>query len=205
MKKLLGFFRLPMVIAGVILASIAATMLILSFIFFNDYPWVSNVMISASCGIITGWVLYFLANLRTNSYNKIKSEYELLLKARNDALNIVRDSQYYIKCRCLWNEDIGADDFFRRVYEKTESVQSIIFDHIAWELYLEAGFEEDNPLDFAATNNLWNKYIESDDTEGIIGDLLSQNISQLNSLVVKLKEPLQKRKDKLSTYDKYSV
>ena len=205
MKKLLVFFRLPTVIAGAILASTSAIMLILSFVFFNVYPWFSNVMISAACGIITGLVLYFLTNLRTNSYSEAKCEYELLLKVRNDALNIIRDSQYYIKCRCLWNEDIEADDFFRRVYEKTETVQSILFDHISWELYQEAGLEEDNPVDLAATEKLWNKYIEAEDTEEIIDDLLSQNINLLNSLITALKKPLQKRKDKLSTYDKYNV
>lgn len=205
MKKLLGFFRLPTVITGGILAIVAVIMLILSFTFFGVYPWISNVMTSASCGIITGWVLYFLANLRTNSYNKSKHEYELLLKARNDALNIIRDSQYYIKCRCLWNKDIETDDFFRKIFESTEAVQSILLDRISWELYQESGFEENNPVDYSSTKNLWDKYIEADDTEEIIDDLLSQNINQLNNLISMLKEPLQKRKEKLFAYDKYNV
>jgi hypothetical protein len=180
-------------------------MLVVSVILFDIYPWISNVMISASCGIITGWVLYFLTNLRTNSYNKVRCEYELLLKTRNAALDIIKDSKYYIKCRCLWDEDIGADDFFKRIYESTEAVQSLLLDTFSWELYQESGFEENNPIDLSATESLWNQYIEVDTMEEIIDDLLSQNINNLNSLVEMLKMPLQKRKDKLSTYDKYNI
>lgn len=204
-KQALAFVLMPTFITSIIMLSGAIILILISKALFLEHPWISNVMISASCGIITGLALYFLTNLRSNSYNKLKNEYNLLIEVRNESANIVRDSKYYLECHCLWNREIETDEFFKTIYEGTEKVQGVLMDKISWELYREMGLEENDPIDYGFTDRLWKKYVETEDTDENIDELLNMVIESHERLIVLLKEPILKRKNKLSKYDKYNI
>ena len=205
MKKANNILRMPTVLGGIIIAIVAIVLLVISAMLFDVCAWASNVMISASCGIITGLVLYFLTNLRTNSYNKVKRDYDLLLKVRNDASTIIKDSTFYIKCHCLWDEDMATNKFFERIFGSVEQIQRIVFDQFTYELFQEVGLEENNPIDYSTTQKIWSQYIEGADSEEEIDNLLTQIIENQNQLISMLKEAMQKRRSKLEVYDKYNV
>ena len=110
-----------------------------------------------------------------------------------------------ILCHCLWNREIETDEFFKTIYEGTEKVQGVLMDKISWELYREMGLEENDPIDYEFTDRLWEKYVETEDIDEDIDELLNMVIESHERLIVLLKEPIAKRKNKLSKYDKYNI
>ena len=73
-------FKLVNLWWSLIILIVALAMLVISF-FLNGYEcgeWLSNALISASCGCFTGLVFYFLSNLRNNKILKLQTEYNAI-------------------------------------------------------------------------------------------------------------------------------
>ena len=204
-KNIWETISMPAVATGIILFLSAVGGVILSGVLFNACPWISNVLISACCGIITGLVLYVLTNIRANSYSKAKREYDLLSKAKREAADTIKDVKYYVRFHCLWNEEIDADSFFTRLYNKVEGMQTLIFDEFSWEMYQEIGLEENNPIDYSFTEKLWEAYIAVEDKNEDIDDLLNCIVEKMEQLVLMLQNPTLRRNSKLSKYEKFSL
>ena len=82
-KRLL---KLPNFWWSISILLIAIILLLTSLFLFNCCPWLSNALISTSCGCFTGLVLYFLANIRNNKVAKLQTEYHAL----KETLRIMR-------------------------------------------------------------------------------------------------------------------
>lgn len=82
-KRLL---KLPNFWCSISILLIAIILLLTSLFLFNCCPWLSNALISTSCGCFTGLVLYFLANIRNNKVAKLQTEYHAL----KETLRIMR-------------------------------------------------------------------------------------------------------------------
>lgn len=82
-KRLL---KLPNFWWSISILLIAIILLLASLFLFNCCPWLSNALISTSCGCFTGLVLYILANIRNNKVAKLQTEYHAL----KETLRIMR-------------------------------------------------------------------------------------------------------------------
>ena len=115
------------ILIGIMVATIVC--LVLSWVFYaKELSWLSNVMISFTCGLLSGLTMYFLTNVRTVKNTKI-SGYYLRLKDLMGMVNeIKRDAQYYKDNEILWGEEAGVvlrceklldrlDEFQEKIYE----------------------------------------------------------------------------------------
>lgn len=75
-----NYWRLTNTKLVFLLVGTVIILILVSFILFECHPWLSNVLISAGCGIFTGLLLYFLTNKRANISAKIQIEYDRLKK-----------------------------------------------------------------------------------------------------------------------------
>lgn len=76
-KRIRLFLSMPTGWVSIILLVIAVGKLVASyFLQAAGWPWLSRVFVSCASGLITGFVLFALTNLRANKSIEIKSEYE---------------------------------------------------------------------------------------------------------------------------------
>ena len=53
---------------------VSSGLLLLSYLVYESNSWLSGVLVSVACGIITGVILYFLSNLRNNKLHVLQVE-----------------------------------------------------------------------------------------------------------------------------------
>ena len=73
-EKLVRFVSLPTVLWTIGFLLVSSLFLFLSFLVYESNPWLSGVLVSISCGIITGVILYFLSNLRSSKLHILEVE-----------------------------------------------------------------------------------------------------------------------------------
>lgn len=115
------------ILIGIMVATIVC--LVLSWVFYEkEFSWLSNVMISFACGLLSGLTMYFLTNVRTVKNTKISDYYSRLKDLMGMVIEIKRDAQYYMDNETLWGEETGVllrcerllerlDDFQEKIYE----------------------------------------------------------------------------------------
>ena len=75
---------------------VAAGLLTISYFTYEEMPWFSGALVSASCGCFTGLIFYFLVKIRNNREKKIRQEY-LSLKKTDDILKCISNYGEYYK------------------------------------------------------------------------------------------------------------
>ena len=80
-EKLFRFITLPSFLWVIAFIVISAVLLTASYFTRTSNPWLSGVLVSVACGIITGVILYFLSNLRSIQLYNLQMEQEELLIA----------------------------------------------------------------------------------------------------------------------------
>lgn len=77
-EKFVRFITLPTVLWTILFLLVSLLLLIFSFFVYESNPWLSGVLVSIACGIITGVILYFLSNLRNNKLHILQIEQDEL-------------------------------------------------------------------------------------------------------------------------------
>ena len=88
-EKFLRFVSLPTVLLIIALSILFSALLILSFFIYENNPWLSGVLVSISCGIITGVILYFLSNLRSSKLHKLEIEEDEIYPIYNLVCDVI--------------------------------------------------------------------------------------------------------------------
>lgn len=153
-------------------------------------------------GIITGLIVYLLTNVREASYNKMKDDYELLLKLRDLCNKNVWEIKYIAKQTSI-EEDL--DDLFSRLFNNLESAQSILYDRMSDDLYCKCGLDQDDPLEYIVTDSIHETYRNSEDLELSIIPIITK-ISDCQSVVVERISPvIQEYKAKIELCSKFGI
>lgn len=86
--------ELPHIKAMIVLLVITVVLLAMSY-FFQCKDWLSSLLMSISTGCITGLILYFLANLRSNEGTTLKKEIARLRRLKTVVRDIFAIGYYY--------------------------------------------------------------------------------------------------------------
>ena len=128
----------------------------------NGLSWCSNVMISISCGMISGLTLYFLANIRANRQKKINTDYEFLRQLVGKANSILRDANYYRDCEYAWGEDISLSLRCEQLIDKFEEFHGDVLD-LPDRLFSQFGLDEENLFTDLTVNQIAEQYRKIED------------------------------------------
>lgn len=79
-------FKLPNFCWSMVIFILSILQIVLSYCTYGKHNWLSGVLVSTSCGYITGLIFYFLSNIRNNKETKLRKEYADI-KTVNDSLN----------------------------------------------------------------------------------------------------------------------
>ena len=77
-EKFYRFITLPMILWIIVFLIVSSGLLLLSYLVYESNSWLSGVLVSVACGIITGVILYFLSNLRNNKLHVLQFEQDEL-------------------------------------------------------------------------------------------------------------------------------
>ena len=88
-EKFFRFITLPTFLWTIFFVLLSSVLLVISYFTRISNPWVSGVLVSIACGVITGITLYFLSNLRTNKLHSIEAEESSIYAAYKFVCDIV--------------------------------------------------------------------------------------------------------------------
>ena len=139
-EKLFRFITLPSFLWVIAFIVISALLLTASYFTRTSNPWLSGVLVSVACGIITGVILYFLSNLRSiQLYNLQMSQEKLypVYKAISDLTDekiMIENSRGLGTWHCTLNEECAAiRDKLDKVSEVLNSTNIAFFEEEGWE------------------------------------------------------------------------
>lgn len=103
----------------------------------NNCVWLSNVLISLSCGLASGFVIYLLSNYRANRGGVLKTEHDSLQKFMDYLLEQKRTLEYYICYNSLDNDKEDMWGFIRRTGFSVDEIENRIVElpeHVFYDL-----------------------------------------------------------------------
>ena len=159
----------------------------------NELSWYSNVMISISCGMISGLTLYFLANIRANRQKRINTDYEFLRQLVGKANSILRDAKYYKDCEYAWGEDISLSLRCEQLINKFEEFHDDVLD-LPDRLFSQFGLDEENLFTDLSVNQIAEQYrkIEDYDDQQCYVIVYEKMISYLEASIQAISPTLKK-------------
>lgn len=72
-EKIKRFVKLPTFVFCIVFLFLSASLLLVSYFVNEKSTWLSGVLVSMGCGIITGVILYFLSNMRSSKVQALQS------------------------------------------------------------------------------------------------------------------------------------
>ena len=94
---------------------VCVSLLILSYFLHESNPWFSGVLVSISCGIITGVILYFLSNLRSGKLHKLEIEEDEIYPVYKLISDVL-----FEKCIIDTSRNLGTYDY--TIQEETKAI-----------------------------------------------------------------------------------
>jgi len=114
-EKFYRFISLPTVLWIMIFLIVCVSLLILSYFLHESNPWFSGVLVSISCGIITGVILYFLSNLRSGKLHKLEIEEDEIYPVYKLISDVL-----FEKCIIDNSRNLGTYDY--TIQEETKAI-----------------------------------------------------------------------------------
>lgn len=176
-------------------------LLLLSWIVYKYNNWLSGVLVSASCGCVTGLVFYFLANLRNNQGIKLQYEYDSIKEVYDIISKIMGYEDYYRYYRPVWGEkrNIHNDCYeILSLLDELETARGKI-PYSIYDFVKSLGYD---PIDHdnLSTYRTW---LNDDGNDELLKKRIKEISDALLPVADELHDPLYTRKDQLMFLGRY--
>jgi len=128
--------------------------------------WLSNVLISFACGIVSGLILYFLTNIRSVKNIEIDEYYSRLSKIMRMMTDIRRDAKYYKENENLWGEETGVCLRCEKLIDRLDIFQDEIYE-LPDELFIQFTGDFENVLTDNVVDAIKVRYDEVEDYDDL--------------------------------------
>ncbi|MBO5715209.1 MAG: hypothetical protein J6S23_02305 [Clostridia bacterium] len=187
------------ILVSIIILLLSLIGIVVCFVFKSH---ILDLILTISGGIFTGIIMYWLSNIRQTYLRKLEHEQSLMLKLQNLCNQNVREIDYFINRKELIDD---FNNFFLNAFNKMEEAQTILFDNMPYELFCCCCFDKENPINYSATNNLFDDYQNVKDIETEILPLLYKLSQMQKSTSEKLKKPIEEHKNKIDACYKFGL
>lgn len=180
---------------------VAAGLLTISYFTYEEMPWFSGALVSASCGCFTGLIFYFLVNIRNNREKKIRQEY-LSLKKTDDILKCISNyGEYYKLYKQLRWEKRDAFEAGGEIILLLDALE-VARNQIKLEIYDIVDSLGYDPLDRDNMNSYRTRLKTASDVKSMEESILYvwQEVSPVRDEFQKL---MQERADQMNFMDEY--
>ena len=125
-EKLFRFITLPSFLWVIAFIVISALLLTASYFTRTSNPWLSGVLVSIACGIITGVILYFLSNLRSIQLYNLQMEQEELYPVYEALSSITGEKIMIENSRNLGTWDCSLKEECEEISNKLGRVSELL-------------------------------------------------------------------------------
>ena len=163
-EKFRHFIVLPTVLWCIAFLAISVLLLFASYLLQERSAWLSSVFVSVGCGVVTGVILYFLANLRNGKRISLENEWEDLRQVQN-SLSAVLEPLISKNMMELAGHPIDVLGTCRIIEEKLDELTQTLY-------IVSGGFLEDVEKDKNGYGRLYNaveKLIEQSEIQEMQG------------------------------------
>lgn len=195
--------RLPNFKWSIGIFTVFLLLLLLSWIVYECNNWLSGVLVSTSCGCVTGLIFYFLANLRNNQGISLQYEYDAIRNVYDIISKIRGYEHYYRYYRPIWGEkrNIHNDCYeILSLLDELESAREKIPDSV-YDTVKSLGYD---PID-RDNLNTYRAWLNDNDEEN--DEILKRRIKEISDALLpvadELHDPLYTRKDQLMFLGRY--
>ena len=176
-------------------------LLLLSWVVYKCNNWLSGVLVSTSCGCVTGLIFYFLANLRNNQGIRLQYEYDSIKNVYDIISKIMGYEHYYRYYRPIWGErrNIHNDCYeILSLLDELESARAKI-PYSVYDAVKSLGYD---PIDRdnLSTYRSWLSHEENADT---LRNRIKEIYDALLPVADELHDPLYMRQDQLMFLGRY--
>lgn len=196
-----GVSKLPHIWWLVAILLVAVGLLVLSRFTYQCAPWLSGVLVSASCGCFTGLTFYFLVNIRNNKERKLQKEYSALKQTFDILMVVLGYGDYYRFYKKMWPGKHNAVDdgfeilsFLDELEQARNKIDSSIYDTVT-----TLGYD---PLDRDNMNSYREKLNTSDSVASMEANILLI-CKELLPAADKLQALLREREDQITFIGNY--
>ena len=196
-EKFSRFIALPTVLWIIAFFTASVLFLLLSYIVNESNPWLSGVWVSVASGIITGVILYFLANLRNSILQTLDIESDEIQNIYNLTINVLSEGHAVDPSRAE-----GMRQYWtlkcERMIDKLDELQAAFN---GWNAYL---FEKKDGLESLSKTvfDLEDRYyylVHDEDRRKWLSDI----VDRLTPTIGKLEIVLDKQYDQIGFIRKY--
>ena len=181
----------------------AVILLVLSFwLHLRRYEWLPNAFLSIACGVITGLVLYFLTNIRTNRLIRVQEDLESLRTMETPLQDI-----FNMKLSCQWrwsplDNEFGVTDMGLQVLEDLETLDRAHY-NMSHRLFEKLGFNIDDPFDRDKLSEMKAGLENAGDNEKLIRKWIIDIEQIIEPVLDKVRSCLSEEKDALMFLGKF--
>jgi len=122
-EKFFRFITLPTFLWTMAFLLMSLLILLGSYFINEANPWVSGVLVSISCGIITGVILYFLSNLRNNKLYILQTEHDEIYNIYRLICSLFFAKTTIDNSRVLGTYDVTIQEECEDIMEKLDQLE----------------------------------------------------------------------------------
>ena len=176
-------------------------LLLLSWVVYKYNNWLSGVLVSTSCGCVTGLVFYFLANLRNNQGIKLQYEYDSLKDVYDIISKIMGYEHYYRYYRPAWGEKQNIHNDCYKILSLLDELETAR-GKIPYSIYDTVKSLGYDPID---RDNLstYRSWLNDDGNDELLTERIKEISDALLPVADELHDPLYTRKDQLMFLGRY--
>lgn len=176
-------------------------LLLLSWVVYKCNNWLSGVLVSTSCGCVTGLIFYFLANLRNNQGIRLQYEYDSIKNAYDIILKIMGYECYYRYYRPTWGEK-------RNIYNDCYDILALLdqleeargrMPRSVYDTVKSLGYD---PID-CDNLNTYRSWLHDETNDDILKRRIKDISNALLPVADELHDPLYMRQDQLMFLGRY--
>ena len=169
-EKISRFVLLPTFLWTITFFVVSLVLLIMSYFVDQSSSWLSGVLVSIACGIITGIILYFLSNLRSVKISVLQMKFDEIMLL-NDLVYDVLNEKVVIENSELLGVGYTLPEKCKMIMTKVDKLWT------SMDIYDLDGFYQKNGLRnfIEIVEDIWNQYYRlscDEDREKWIDDII---------------------------------
>lgn len=193
--------RLPNFKWSIGIFAVFLLLLLLSWIVYEYNNWLSGVLVSTSCGCVTGLIFYFLANLRNNHGIRLQYEYDAIKNVYDILSKIMGYEHYYRYYSPIWGEK-------RNIYNDCYEILSLLDElesargKIPYSVYDTVKSLGYDPID-GDNLSTYRSWLSNEENADALKKHIKEIYDSLLPVADELHDPLYTRQDQLMFLGRY--
>lgn len=176
-------------------------LLLLSWVVYKNNNWLSGVLVSTSCGCVTGLIFYFLANLRNNQGIKLQYEYDSIKNVYDIISKIMGYEFYYRYYWPSWGEKRNIHNDCYEILTLLDELETAR-GKIPYSVYNTVESLGYDPID-RDNLNTYRSWLNADENDELLKKRIKEISDSLIPVATELHGPLYTRKDQLMFLGRY--